>query len=67
VNNNDGTPIDVNQSKPDLDALKRRLSLEMANDVLPAHVDIRFFATDVETGDDQDTIEIEDTLVITEV
>ena len=67
INNADGSPIDITLPAEDLDALKRDVSNELLGDVLPAHVDIRFFATDIEVGDAQDSVEIEDTMVLTEV
>ena len=57
--NRSGEPIDIPPS------LKARIFEELRFDVLPAHVDIAFFATDVSVGAEE--MQVEDVLNITEV
>ena len=51
VNNPDGSALDeVAMTQAQIDEMKERIARELIVDILPAHVDIRYFATDFEVA-----------------
>lgn len=67
INNEDGSSIDLSLPEATLDAIKEAVSDAVLNHLIPLHVDVRHFVTDEEVSDAQDTVEVSDSLLLTEV
>lgn len=62
INDAAGNPLSSGISDEDLTALRNLIVQELRNDIMPLHVDIRFFGTRVPMEDAQDTLELTDTM-----
>lgn len=63
INDNAGNPVAITS------AIKQQVAAELRRDVLPVHVDIRYFVTDVNVlgGTSTERLSVGDSLVVTEV
>lgn len=70
INQTGGQPISMLTPAAELARFKQFIAAQLGEDVLPAQVDIRFFATDLEVGNGFGTgeeVAVGDTIVLTDV
>jgi len=61
INKSDGTPM-LGLLEADIEALKEEVSKQLTREVLPIHLDIRYFVTDAHVEDSDDTVTVADEL-----
>ena len=61
INRSDGTPL-LGLLAADIEAMKEEIAKQLVREVLPIHVDIRYYVTDAHVEDDQDTVMVADEL-----
>jgi phage tail P2-like protein len=67
INRLAGQPLSMTLPASALEEFEQFIATQLGEDVLPAPIDIRFFATDIEASGDGEELEVADTLVLTEI